>query len=318
MDNSRRVFLKKSVAAGIAIPLLGAAAIPAQAAGGKRKPRKRSCRVLVIAFDGIRVDGLQQAHTPNIDTLIAGGSSSMETRDVMPSITMPNFTSILTGSDPELTGVGDNKWTIDNHMLPPIVSDGDGYYPSVFKLLNEAGVKTAFLWNWEPLINPFNRKYLDVTLYQPGDGYDKLYDKAFEFMSDNRETPTMTFLYTVHTDHAGHAHAWMSPEYIRAIEEGDSKVGELFGKMREAGIFDDTHIFFITDHGGHDKGHGKVCSEDMIVPWVVYGPGIRRGHTIAEDNFTKNTASAILNLFGLEQPTSWTGFTPDIYTGKRG
>lgn len=316
MEESRRDFIKKSMAAGIALPLLGTAALPVEAANSRRKPRKRSHRVLVIAFDGIRVDGLQQAHTPNIDFLIAGGSSSMTTRDVMPSITMPNFTSILTGSDPELTGVGDNKWLIDNHQLPPIVSDGDGYYPSVFKTLNENGVKTAFLWNWEPLINPFNRKYIDEKLYQPDDGYDKLYDRAFEFMSENRETPAFTFLYTVHTDHVGHACSWMSPEYIRAIEEGDAKVGELFGRMREAGIFDDTHIFFITDHGGHGKGHGKVCVEDMIVPWVVYGPGIRRGHVIGEDNFTRNTASTVLSLFGLEQPEAWTGFTPDIFTKR--
>lgn len=315
MDNSRRDFIKKSIVAGAALPLLGASALPAQAAS-KRKLRKRSHRVLVIAFDGIRVDGLQQARTPNIDLLIAGGSSSMKTRDVMPSITMPNFTSILTGSDPELTGVGDNKWLIDNYKLPPIVSDEDGYYPSVFKTLKENGVKTAFLWNWKPLINPFNQKYLDEKLYQPDRGYDNLYDRAFEFMSANRGTPAFTFLYTGHTDHAGHKCSWMSPEYIRAIEEGDAEVGKLFDRMREAGIFDDTHIFFITDHGGHDRGHGKVCSEDMIVPWVVYGPGIRRGHVIEEDNFTKNTASTVLSLFGLEQPEYWTGFTPDIFTRK--
>ncbi len=315
MDNSRRDFIKKSIVAGAAVPLLGTSALSAQAAS-KRKPRKRSRRVLIITFDGIRVDGLQQAHTPNIDSLIAGGSSSMKTRDVMPSITMPNYTSILTGSDPELTGVGDNEWLVDNHKLPPIAADEDGYYPSVFKLLKENGVKTAFLWNWEPLINPFNQKYIDVKLHQAERGYDKLYDKAFEFMSENRDTPTMTFLYTGHTDHIGHRHSWMSPEYLRSIEEGDAKVGELFGKMREAGIFDDTHIFFITDHGGHNRGHGKVCTEDMIVPWVVCGPGIKRGHVIEEDNFTKNTASTILSLFGLEQPEYWTGVTPDIFTRR--
>lgn len=44
----------------------------------------------------------------------------MNTRDVMHSVTMPNYMSILTGSDPEITGITDNKWLISNHKLPPL------------------------------------------------------------------------------------------------------------------------------------------------------------------------------------------------------
>ena len=143
----RRDFLKAGV--------LGAAAIGAMSvaepikAFGKKSEKKlpKAKRVLMIALDGIRVDGFQQAHTPNLDALMAEGALSLNTRVVMPSITLPNWTSIFTGSGPELHGVGGNQWTLDNSTLQAVETDQDGYYPSVFKLLkdNVKNVKTAFL-----------------------------------------------------------------------------------------------------------------------------------------------------------------------------
>ena len=312
MDKSRRAFLKTSLAAGVAAGAM-LSPIPAEAFTriGKKKAKKAK-RVLVIAFDGIRVDALAQAKTPNIDALIARGSASMQTRDVMPSITLPNFTSILTGAGPEVHGVDRNDWKPQEFRLPAVETDEDGYFPSIFKVLkdNVPGVRTAFYWNWKPLIIPYNPKCFDDTLYGENDAYVPLYDRAMEFLTEHRDEPTMIFLYTVHTDHAGHKHAWMSPEYIKAIEDGDVQVGRMVEFLKESGMLEDTHIFFITDHGGINYGHGGVSREEMIVPWVIAGPGIRKGFQITEANNTVNTASTILHLFGVEQPLCWTGEVP--------
>ena len=48
----------------------------------------------------------------------------------------------------------------------------------------------------------------------------------------------------------------------------------------------------------------------MIVPWIIEGPGIKKGFTIEEANNTVNTASTVLKLFGVEQPLCWTGEVP--------
>ncbi len=311
MKLSRREFLKSSLIGGAALSM--ASPVKVLAKGSKpRKFKKKAKRVLVIAFDGIRVDGLAQAHTPNIDSLIKNGAASMSTRDVMPSITLPNFTSILTGAGPEVHGVDTNSWRLDNIKLAAVEKDADGYFPSVFKILKEGipGIKTGYFWNWKPLINTMNQKYLDKTLYAEKDAYIPLYEEAFNFLKENRNVPTMTFLYTVHTDHAGHKHAWMSPEYIKSIEEGDKQIGILFERLKKEDLFNDAHIFFITDHGGIKKGHGGVSPEEMIVPWIIQGPGIKEGFTIEEANNTVNTASTILHLFGQEQPLCWTGEVP--------
>lgn len=306
------------MAAGIAgASIMNPLAAQALGKNSKAKKMKPAKRVLVIAFDGIRVDGLAQAHTPNLDALIARGSASMTTRDVMPSVTLPNFTSILTGAGPEVHGVDSNKWRPDKIKLPAVETDAEGYFPSVFKVLKEnvPGIRTSFYWNWKPLSVPYNPKYLDDTLYAENDAYLPLYERAKAFLMEHKAEPSMTFLYTVHTDHAGHSYSWMSPEYIRAIEEGDAEAGRLFAFLEANGMLDDTHIFFITDHGGILKGHGGISKEEMIVPWVIAGPGIKKGFSITEANNTVNTASTILRLFGVPQPLCWTGEVPESIFG---
>ena len=131
------------------------------------------------------------------------------------------------------------------------------------------------------------------------------------FIKEHRDEPQFIFLYNVHTDHVGHTFAWMSPEYIESIEEGDVQVGRMMDFLKAEGLYEDTHIFFITDHGGIGKGHGGVSPEEMIVPWVIKGPGIKKGFTIEEANNTVNTAATVVRLFGAEQPLCWTGEVPE-------
>ena len=95
MSITRRSFPKTTLAAGAALSTI----TPASTLLAKsRKKYPKSRRVLVVTFDGLRVDGFQQARTPNIDALIADGSVSWTTRDVMPSITLPNYTFHLSGA----------------------------------------------------------------------------------------------------------------------------------------------------------------------------------------------------------------------------
>lgn len=309
--STRRNFFKQTLAGALA---LGAA--PAMAAAEKLpRPGKRPLRakrVVMIALDGICVDGFRNARTPNLDALLKEGVLSLDTRVVMPSVTLPNWTSHLTGSGPELHGVVDNSWEIGKHILPAVEKDSKGYYPSVFKVLKESvqGMKTAFYYNWINLFYPYNKDYLDEVSFLEDDAYVPNYEKAFDFISRNREDPTVVFLYSVHTDHAGHKYQWMSPEYIRSIEEADVEIGRFLERMKEAGLYEDTHFLFLTDHGGVKYGHGGVSEAEMIVPWGITGPGVARGKRLAEPNNTVNTAAVILHLFGVRKPLAWTGEVP--------
>lgn len=307
MKNSRRNFFKKGLAGAVA---LGTASITQPVTAITAKVNASAAkRIVLISLDGICVDGFLKAKTPNLDALLAEGSLSLDTRVVMPSVTLPNWTSHLTGSGPEQHGVVDNSWEISKFILPAIETDSEGYYPSVFKVLKKAlpQVKTAFYYNWINLFYPYNKQYLDEVNYLEEDAYVPNYEKALSFLKENRKHPTLVFLYSVHTDHAGHKYKWMSPEYIKSIEEADVEIGRFIDKMKQEGLYNDTHFMFLTDHGGINYGHGGVSTNEMIVPWGITGPGIKKGFKITEANNTVNTAATILHLFKVKQPLSWTG-----------
>ncbi|KIO75091.1 nucleotide pyrophosphatase [Pedobacter lusitanus] len=275
--------------------------------------QKKAARVLVFGLDGFSAEGFKAAKHPNLDRMIAEGALSLTTRPVMPSITLPNWTSHFTGSGPEEHGITNNEWTLEKHTLQPLETDGEGYYPSVFKILkdNIPAVKIGYYYNWKELINPINRKYLDEVSFEEHDNYKQNYQKAYDFMIMNKQSPTLVFLYSVHTDHAGHGFGWMSKEYITAIEEADLAIGELLDQLKRAGIYKDTHFMLITDHGGLNKGHGGITMNEMQVPWAITGPQIKKQGLTTVFNSNKNTAIVLAKIFGIaKMPMAWTGTIP--------
>ena len=272
----------------------------------------KNTRVLVIALDGIRSDGMVKASTPNMDATRKESRRTWNARNVVPSGTLPNWTSHLTGSGPERHGANNNRWTLANVELRPAVCDADGYYPSVFKVLKDQvpGIKTAYYWDWKPLINTLNPKYMDEAVFAEGEDWPASCGRALDFMVRNASAPTFVFLYEVGTDHAGHHHGWMSDEYIKSIEDVDKAVGDLVDGMKKAGIYDDTFILIMTDHGGINFGHGKFSHFEMDIPWAIKGPGIEPG-ILEEVYFTVNTAPLIAGIFGAKAPYCWAGKAPE-------
>ena len=52
-------------------------------------------RVIMISLDGICVEGFQKAHAPSLKGMMSQGAFSLDTRVVMPSVTLPNWTKFL-------------------------------------------------------------------------------------------------------------------------------------------------------------------------------------------------------------------------------
>ncbi len=277
-------------------------------------------RVLVIGLDGFGAEGYKIAKHPNIDALVAEGVLSLTTRPVMPSVTMPNWTSHLSGAGPEEHGVVNNNWTIDKHELQAVEADKEGFYPSIFKLLKDQvpNVKTAFYYNWGNLIKSFNQKYLDEVSFESNFTYAGNYQKANDFIVKNQKVPTMIFLYTVHIDFAGHDHKWLSPQYITAIEEADVAIGKLINQLKAENLYNDTHFLLISDHGGIPTGHGGVSMSEMQVPWGATGPQINKLGLVDYPNSNKNTSLVVANIFGLKEiPNSWSGVLPELILKKK-
>ncbi|MCA9886683.1 MAG: alkaline phosphatase, partial [Anaerolineae bacterium] len=53
--------------------------------------------------------------------------------------------------------------------------------------------------------------------------------------------------------------------------------------------------------------HGTDMPEDMNIPWMLAGPGIKEGHVIERDVSLLDTAPTIASLFGLDAHQQWEG-----------
>jgi predicted AlkP superfamily pyrophosphatase or phosphodiesterase len=256
--------------------------------------------VLLVSIDGMRPDGLQQAHTPTIDALIARGSHTLVAQTVMPSVTLPAHTSMFRSVLPERHGITDNIWI---PMARPV--------PSIVDLIAHADRAAAAFHCWEQLRDLAAPGSLDHSFYlNYSSNPDVHIDRAVAVAAAEylrRKRPAFVFLYLGVTDEIGHKHGWMSPEYLAAIADADSALNIVVDTLNSCGYLDTTTIIVQSDHGGHDQTHGTNRPEDMTIPWIIAGPDTRVGHTIQTPVHITDTAATIAHLLGLRPDKAWTG-----------
>ncbi len=259
--------------------------------------------LIIIGIDGLSTDGIQVARTPNIDRLIRDGAFTLSARGVMPTVSAPNWESILCGAGPEQHGVTRNGWTVGNHTIDATAPDAEGYFPSIFSLLKakrpSAGI--AMFYDWEALAELFNPSAIDTKNFS--DGYFQTFGKAGAWMIV--EKPLLTFIYSGEPDEAGHAFGHGTPEYYRAIERVDSCLGAFLDALTTAGLYQKCNFLLVSDHGGVGKGHGGESMEELQVPWLVAGPGVRKNCMLRNPVDAMQTAATAAYLLGIEPHEAW-------------
>jgi predicted AlkP superfamily pyrophosphatase or phosphodiesterase len=256
-------------------------------------------QLVLFVVDGLRPDAVTQAATPWIDTLVARGAHTWQAQTVMPSVTLPCHTSMLYGVPPSRHGVVSNEWTPARPLLP-----------GLFEIVHRAGLGTAAFYTWEPLRDLTPLGTLDMAYYrrlgEPGGDRDlEIGTLAAAYIAEQQ--PALSFVYLGAADAAGHRHGWMSPPYLQAISQADRAIGQVVQALRSSGSLDHTACLVLADHGGHDLNHEAGTAEDLTIPWVISGVGVRRGHTIARPVHITDTAPTIAHLLGLPEPPEWTG-----------
>jgi hypothetical protein len=233
------------------------------------------------------------------------GALSLKARGVMPTVSGPNWGSMLTGAGPEQHGITNNNWTTDNYTIEATIKDEDGYFPSIFSVIRKQmpNAKTAFFYDWKDLIEFYNEKYIDKVEFLTD--YIEVYKNAIDYVIE--ELPEFTFIYVGHIDEVGHEYQHGSDEYYKSIEDVDAKIGELISALEEANLYESMHIILVSDHGGVGYGHGGESMDEIQVPWLIKGPGIIKNKLIEEPLNTFYTASTIAYLFNLKQPEEWIG-----------
>ena len=261
--------------------------------------------VVVIGIDGMSVGGVDQASTPNFDAWMKEGAYSLNTRNVLPTISSPNWEAMLTGSGVALTGVTSNDWRIDNYGLPPVVTTENGRYPDIFYVLKKANssLTTSAVYQWDGFARLYDHHFVDLD-FDCEDEWSTA-AKVVEVLKSDK--PNFMFVHLDHCDHAGHTSGHMTPDYLKAVELADELAGEIVNGAKEAGMFDETLFIVVADHGGKGRDHGHETLQGNEVPFILYGNSVKKGYRIPAAVNLYDVAATSAFALGVERPQVWQG-----------
>ncbi len=266
-------------------------------------------KVLLIGLDGIRVDILAEAHTPNIDRLIANGFFSDRAQTKVRTVSGPGWSSMLIGARTDKHLVDGNDFTGNDYAT----------YPDFLTRLEQVNPEfnTFAVIDWAPLGTtasggPLISDAIDEKLFfDPGgaDGYgrtDSLSVAAAVERLANQDIDA-AFVYIGNTDEVGHATNSYAPEYRTAIEAADVLVGTLTAAVEERSTYadEDWLILICTDHGRRDDGgHGGESEKERTIFFLASGPSVVKGSPDLAPNIVDVAVTALTHL-GLEIDSAW-------------
>jgi predicted AlkP superfamily pyrophosphatase or phosphodiesterase len=263
------------VVAAVAVLAFSAAAAPSQSA------------LLVISLDGMRPDYVLKADEhglkiPHLRHLLAGGAHASGVRGVLPTVTYPSHTTILTGVWPNRHGI------YSNVVADPLGKNLDGWYwyaedirvPTLWEAAANAGLKVGSV-SWPVSVGAKGIAYLIPEYWRAAKGPDDLkllraistpglvneiQRTAGKYINDldagvagdrQRTAYAIAILrekkvqfMTVHLaalDHIEHGFGPFSPEANEALEQLDHQVGELEEAARST--FPYLTVCILSDHG---------------------------------------------------------------------
>ncbi|OJV50891.1 MAG: hypothetical protein BGO31_10475 [Bacteroidetes bacterium 43-16] len=252
--------------------LIGSAVTLSAQTGTVKKPK-----VLFIGIDGVRSDALQQANTPNIDTLMANGLYTFDSWHCGATSSGASWSTMLTGVWEAKHQVTNNSYTNPNYANYP-------YFPKRAKecLPN---LKAVQIITWDPMNDPTNSN--NTAGYVFNSGFNQSIDAgthgqgavtAAAKIQLNDPNLDILFIHYDETDAAGHSSGFNpnNPQYMNAIQTVDQEIGEVLAKLYQRPTYaqEDWLIMLTTDHGGIGTTHGGQSNTERHIWWVASGPSV--------------------------------------------
>ncbi len=259
--------------------------------------------VVVIGCDGMSPDGVRHGKVPNMEQLMHEGAYTFHARGVMPTVSSPNWASMIMGAGPEQHGVTSNDWETNKFEIAPTMVGPGGMFPTIFGALRAQQPASVIVCyhDWDGFGRLFERAAADVIEHPAGPTNTIVRAIA----SFKLRRPTFTFIHLDHVDHAGHHFGHGTPEYYDSVGVADELIGRAIQGLKDAGMWEKTILIVTADHGGKDKGHGGATMGELEIPWIIRGPGVANGHELTAPVNTYDTAATIAYVLGVRPPAAW-------------
>lgn len=264
--------------------------------------------VILIGLDGMSANGIKNGVAmPNYRSMMKRGSYTLKTRSVLPSSSAANWASIFMGASPELHGFntwGSQKLDFDSRELTE-----NNLFPDIFYLIRQVKPKAelAHIYEWGGMYYLADNKSINNIRQASLSGVNikSAVAPAVEYIK--KEKPNFCAIIFDQPDGAGHSDGWESDAYYNMLNHLDNALQAIVDAVEDAGMIDETVFVLVSDHGGTGTGHGGPTLDEMEVPLVFYGKGIKSDFEIPESTMVYDIASTIGYMFGVDQPQVWIG-----------
>jgi len=274
--------------------------------GSAEAQSPRRPKLLLIGIDGIRVDILQAAATPNLDALAADGAMTLTARIRPKTVSGPGWSSMLTGVWMDKHGVESNDFSSSRYEQYPD-------FLTRIELLRPE-LSTFAIIDWPPLGTsqdggPLLSHKIDLVINVNGDnlGYGPADELSVELAAARLRDgdPDATFVYLGDTDVVAHDTSSLSDEYRAAIETADRQVGLLLDAVRARTTYgqEDWLVISSTDHGRDDEGgHGGESEKELTIYYLVSGTSVA---TLQQPAEIVDVACTALTHLGITIDPAW-------------
>ena len=261
--------------------------------------------VIVIGCDGMSPDGIKKASTPNMDKMMAEGAYTLRARGILPTVSSPNWASMIMGVGPEAHGITANEWGREEFNLPPNVTGPTGEFPTIFQVINKQrpAAQIGAIYNWDGFGRLFEKSAVDYdTTINSGKG---TMAEAIRYFKTQK--PEFLFIHLDDCDHTGHTLGHGSAAYYNTVSSVDSMIGDMMNAVKDAGLLSSTVIIVTADHGGVQFGHGGESLAEIQIPFLLWGKGVKNGYELRNPIYTYDNAATVAFMLGLKTPHAWVG-----------
>jgi predicted AlkP superfamily pyrophosphatase or phosphodiesterase len=265
-----------------------------------RAARAHTAHVIIVSIDGLRPDAIERFGAPTLARLKRQGRYATSASTIVPSLTIPSHASMLTGVEPSAHHA---TWNDDDDRNDPVA------VPTVFSYVKHEGLKTAAFFSKSKFTMLFPKRAFDTSAApssaERGWPAELTVTVAAHYLGE--ASPNLLFVHIADTDYAGHSRGWMSKEYGEAVLNADLALEHLLSRADSTFGSGGYTLIVTADHGGHARTHGTMMSDDVSIPWIVWGEGVAAGAPLQDAVRTMDTAATALWLLGIDVPRAWRG-----------
>jgi predicted AlkP superfamily pyrophosphatase or phosphodiesterase len=282
-------------------------------AASSLKAATRTEHVFLVSIDGGKPAVIHETEMPRLKKLAAEGAVTWVANTIFPPKTLPSHTSMTTGVGPDKHQVLWNDWLPLRGIVrvPTIFSLAKAQDPATSTALFTGKAKFRHLWvkdsldvlNFGENLDP--AKPTPVTEEKKVVPAQAVAKNAAAWIVEKK--PRLCMIHFPDADSAGHKSGWGSPEQKEAFRVCDQALGQIVRAIEQAGIADRSVIIVTADHGGHEKNHSENIPDDMNIPWIAWGQGVKKGHAITSAVTTYDSAATALWLLDVPVPASFDG-----------